>query len=77
MTKLLHNGWLRRKQLLHARAEHLRMARESQMQILASAQAGASPLYVIAAAEFWLARWQGNRHPTRGRRQAPAAAAQA
>lgn len=72
MTKL----HFEREQLLRelraraeVRTEHLRRARETQMQLLASAQADAIPGYAIAAAEFWLERWHGTPHPTRGRKR--------
>jgi len=55
-----------REQILLARAEHLRQARANQLELLASAQASAAPVYVIGAAGYWLQRWQGTPHPTRG-----------
>lgn len=41
--------------------EKLRDARAKQLEILASAERTAAPLYVIGAAGFWLERWGGQR----------------
>jgi hypothetical protein len=46
-----------------------RLAREKELRTLADALERANPTYVIRATGFWLERWQGKRHPTRGRKR--------
>lgn len=51
--------------------EKLRQAREKQRRILAEAREHADQGYVRTMAGFWLERWAGKRHPTRGTHRRP------
>lgn len=46
--------------------EKQQLARQAQIDLLAAARRRANLPYLIRAAGFWLERWQGKRHPTRG-----------
>jgi hypothetical protein len=53
----------------HYETEKLRLARETQLRIVAEALGNADPDYVLQATGFWLERWAGRRRASWGSRK--------